>query len=247
MKFYSLYVEIDNKFFNNKKSYNSIKEISICEYNSGISFTKSYKVGESSKTKNNYPYFHEIWQEIEPMLFNQTVLMFDGNFITTTIFKTFEYLSKKTISKESTALLFPELETKMKNVRFDYICLSLVIRRLFNDLPYNTLPEICSEMGLNCTSAEEAAQAICNLTVQILEITKSDNFIDLKHNSGITMGQIMRNEFTNITIPGDDPKNKFNDKVIGYEKYHKFYYPCLPITEDERYRIYDFNELKNKN
>lgn len=233
MNFLTMYADIDENVFIGKiKPYDSIKSISISKFNENkLVNTYSWDIAPSTKTKGLLPYLHEAWEEIQPIIFNKTVIMFDANFTIQTIIQTFEYLINKTIPNTKPAeRYFPDLLQKLKEIRFDYMCLSLIIRRIFKDSPSNKLSDLCKSANIDFNFTSKGySQAIGALLNYVLEKTNTYSLIELKHLSGITLGQVMKN----ISLR----ENSQSGKIIEYDKY---YYSCLPITDKELFRKYDF-------
>lgn len=232
--FLTMYVEVDENIFTGKiKVYDSIKAISISEYkdNEPIN-TYCWEVSPSSKLKDNAKYLHEVWEEIQPIIFNKTVIIFDANFAIRTIIETFKYLINKSIpNTEPVERCFPELLKKLKAIRFDFMCLSLIIRRLFKDSPSNKLFEICKVANIDYgITAEEHSMALGSLLYYVITKTKASSLLELKHLSGITLGQVTKNI-------SKKESTVHPNKIIEYDKY---YYPCVAITDEEIFRKYSF-------
>ncbi len=230
--FLTMYVEIDENIFTGKiKIYDSIKAISISEYKDNAPInTYCWEVSPSSKLKDNTKYLHEVWEDIQPLIFNKTVIMFDANFTVEIIIKTFEYLINKTKPKTKPAeRYFPNLLPKLQAIRFDFMCLSLICRRLFKNLPSNKLYNICEYVNIAYgKTSQEHSEALGKLFLYVINKLNCKSFIDLKHLSGITLGQIARN----ISLR----ESKTQDgKIIEYDKY---YYPCVAITDEEIFKKY---------
>ena len=247
MKFYSLYADIDDKIFNGLKPYDSIREIAVSEFDGeGITKTFSCKINKSSAEKTELPFFCEAWEKIKPIIFNKTVIMFDANFTISVILRTFDYLINKNIPKtKPQEKYFPNLLTELKAIRFDFICLSLVLRRLFNDLPDNKLYNLCKTLNINYeNNAENNSKAIITLLNKVIDTVGTNDLLELKQLSGITLGQLMKNEFMNKPTMSKINEVSFDNGLISYENNYKYFYPCLPITDDNAFRTFDFNSLK---
>lgn len=232
MNYLTMFVDIAEDIFTHKiKPYDSIKSISISEFNKNeLVNTYFWEIAPSSKSENLLPYLHEVWEDIQPLIFNKTVIMFDANFTVEIIIKTFEYLINKTKPKTKPAeRYFPNLLPKLQAIRFDFMCLSLICRRLFKDLHSNKLYNICEYVNIAYgKTSQEHSEALGKLFLYVINKLNCKSFIDLKHLSGITLGQIARN----ISLR----ESKTQDgKIIEYDKY---YYPCVAITDEEIFKKY---------
>lgn len=232
MNYLTMFVDIDEDIFTHKiKPYDSIKSISISEFNKNeLVNTYFWEIAPSSKSENLLPYLHKVWEQIQPLVFNKTVIMYDANFTISTIIKTFEYLINKTKPNTKPAeRYFPNLLQKLKEIKFDYLCLSLVFRRLFTDLPSSKLYDICKYINIDYGNTPlENAKALGELFIYIVNKLNCNDIMDLKHLSGVTLGQLAKN----ISLK---ESNSQTGKIIEYDKY---YYPCLSITDEEIFRKY---------
>lgn len=228
-----MYAYIDENVFIGKiNPYDSIKSISISEFNENkLVNTYSWDIAPSSKTKGLFPYLHEAWEEIHPLIFNKTVVLYDANYTVSTIIRTFNYLINKTVPKtKPVERCFPELLQNLKAIKFDYICLSLICRRLFKDLPSNKINEICKYVNINFgSSSKEISISLGELFIYVSKIIECNTIIDIKHMAGITLGQLAKN----ISLKEN---KKQENQIIEYDKY---YYPCLPITDTEIFRKFN--------
>ncbi len=233
MNFITLYADIDEGIFSKAvKPHDAIKGISLSEYsNSNLINTYYWKIAPSGSDKSSLPYLHEAWEEIEPIIFNKTVIMYDANFTVSTIIKTFEYLLNKTIPNTKPAQrYFPGLLKVLKSIRFDYMCLSLIYRRAFNNSP-NKLSELCKAVNINFSNDIKKRSVILgDLLLYAADKTNCSSLMDMKHICGITLGQFTKNQSLKVNNSGE---------IIEYDKY---YYPCVPITDDEIFRKYDFKQ-----
>lgn len=233
MNFCTLYADIDQKALAGKaKPYDAISKITVCEYiNSTLSYTKTWDIEKSSAKRSDLPYFHEAWREINSVLFNKTVIMFDANYTTATIVATYKYLTAKTVPGSSpdkkTELAFPGLMKEFTAIKFDYLCLSLLLRRLIKNLPSNKLDNLCSVTGIDFgTTTQQHAQAIGSLFLKLCHITDIADIMSLKHLAGITLGQLTYTSYLKTT-----------GKEVA--DYNKCYVPCLPITEEQIFKKFE--------
>ena len=181
-------------------------------------------ITQSSEERTDKLYLHEAWREINDLVFNKTVIMYDANFTVSTIIRTFKYLKDKTIpNTDPEEKYFPNLIKELKAIRFDYMCLSLIYRRLYKDVP-NKLLDLCSATGINFGSAPiNHSIAIGKIFLNAVYETGCTNLMEIKHIAGITLGQVISNQHIKPTSAGSE-----------------YYFPCLPITDEEIFRKYNF-------
>ncbi len=270
MKFYTLYADIDEEAaFSEKEKHNSIKKIAISEFVDGeLTFTKSWDVEKSSNGQRQLgkKYLNEVFQEINPIIFNSSVVIFDANFTVSLIFLTYKYLankSEKIDGEQKTKILFPGLAKELRNIKFDYVCLSLLYRRLFFEIPSIKLSELCDECcPIQDKTAENYSKAVGELFLKIGKIADVDNMTDLKHLAGVTLGQATNNsaiadflsgvEYKRRKNTGTEVEKKDRKKTdIEVEEENKLlnnkiicYTPCVPITGDTSFRKFDFASVR---
>lgn len=222
MKFLTLYADIDKNYFSRKtKAANSIKSIDIAEYIDKKLINKYHwdiSTSKYPKPNNELLYLHEAWKEIDPLINNNTVFMFDANFTYRLIVKTFQELikMKDPDKKPPDNKRFPGLIKKLNAIKFDYFCVSLIYRRLFKDIP-NKINELCDLININ---TENYSTALADMVFYVMDKTKCNDFIELKHICGITIGQAIKTIY---------PEDKDKNSIITFDEY---YYPCIPITDE---------------
>jgi hypothetical protein len=191
---------------------------------------------------------HECWNEIEPYLFNTTVIVFLGNFAIEHLVKTHESISTARVNNPEydpehpddsipkTLVKFPDAFSDCLHnyIRFDYLCIFELLNRLYiddNKRPaINNFDMLCQSVGISLLDKSKAV-ATGELFIKILNSVGATDILELKHLAGITFGEVCRN-----IVHRDKPNEKGE-----VPEYDKMFRPCLPITEDAAFRKFTFD------
>ncbi len=216
----------------------------------------------------NKPSIYDIWEEIENTLYNKMVIAYIANHTFSCLISSFNYFRNIWMNNN-----LCKGKSKKNALNCEFICLWQVLNRLFIKLRTNSLDELCNfftdsqknNLGINNDLKIEF------IFSKVLKYFNINNFIPLKHLAGITIGQVHTYKISKnlviktllkqiqeeVSIYCDESVSLSLDKIINileqnkntpkiYKDYFQEYYPCLPITETEEFRKYDFTDLIKK-
>ena len=246
-----IYADIEE--INKKKI---IHNLTIFELNSQKNnFDKIYdKTEENTEGIDIY----EEWEKIEMALHNKTALIFYANYFVDTLITLFNSKRAKFVQEQSKIDKSKRIPAKKNNLRFDFVCMDLVFRRVFTDYSGHEMKDT-----INSLDNKALIPNILNFFFVFLRI---NTLQELKHISGITLGQsipykisrkisidtifnIIENDFQELQTNEEYLKSKKFVESINVENQkiyiesENYFYPCLPITETEVFRNYDFKKF----
>ena len=270
MNFTAMYVDIDENKLKQKKAnstnYNNyITKIHISEYREhNLIFKKNWDISPIPSARDvainpvladDPNYLHNLWHEIEPHIYNKTVVLHLANYQIKHLLDSCEYIKNfsynlktdESLEKPQSGLIFPNAFKDCKPMFFDYIDLFSLLSRLFigaGKPNLNTLDSIFT--ALNVPQKTDKSVAIGIIFNALFKLTNTNSLSDLKHFAGITFGEarIIKSTRIKSNIKKDNVIEKLEKGDLTVED-NKLYVPCIPIDEHyENYRKYSFNDLK---